>query len=100
MHESAYHIAVGYEWDGVKSEANAKKHRIRFADAAGVFEDEAALSREDLGSEGERRYIATGMDFLGRILTVVYTCRPDAIRLISARRASNREREAYEGRRH
>ena len=79
-----------------KASLNAKKHRVRFADAVGVFEDEAALSREDLGSEGERRFVGTGVDFLGRVLTLVYTYRPDTIRLISARRATKRERETYE----
>ncbi len=69
-----------YEWDEAKSSLNAKKHRVRFADAVGVF----------------ARYVATGMDFLGRFLTVVYTYRPDTIRLISARRATKRERETYE----
>ena len=73
-----------------------EKHRVRFADAVGVFEDEAALSREDTENRTERRYIATGLDFLGRVLTVVYTYRPNAIRLISARQATKRERQAYE----
>ena len=58
MHRSAYHVAVDYARDEAKASLNAKKHRVRFADAVGVFEDEAALSREDLGSEGAsiRRY--------------------------------------------
>ena len=88
-----------YQWDEVKAKANARKHRIRFADAVGVFEDEGSLSREDAESEGERRYVATGLDFLGRAVTVVYAYRPNAIRLISARKATKNERKAYEGRR-
>jgi hypothetical protein len=89
-------MEVEYEWDAAKAEANLRKHGVRFADAIGVFEDEAALSREDLASEDEHRYVATGVDFLGRVLTVVYAYRADTIRLISARQATGRERRAYE----
>jgi uncharacterized protein len=39
-----------------------------------------------------------GEDALGRILVVVYAWRADAVRLISARRASARERKSYKER--
>ncbi len=88
---------VRYEWDPSKAKANYQKHGVRFADAAGVLEDERALVREDLHAVGERRYVATGLDFLGRTLTVVFTHRLEkAIRLISARATTRRERRAYE----
>jgi len=61
------------------------------ADAVGVF--------EDMDIHGEHRFITIGTDFLGRILVVVYTYRGDDIRLISARTATNAEREEYEQRR-
>ena len=85
-----------YEWDEAKAEANFLKHGVLFADAVGVFEDEAALSREDLLAVEEQRFVTTGLDF--RVLTVVYTFRPRAVRLISAREATRRERQAYERR--
>jgi uncharacterized DUF497 family protein len=90
---------VDYEWDPVKAETNRKKHGVLFADAVGVFEDEGALSREDPAAMSEQRFIATGLDHLGRVLTVVYMWRgEESIRLISARRATKNERQDYEGR--
>lgn len=97
MYNRAYYIEMKYQWDAAKAESNRERHGVRFADAVGVLEDEAALSREDLASEGERRSVVTGLDFLGRVLTVVYTWRGNDLRLISARRASGKERRAYEG---
>ena len=54
--------------------------RIDFADAAGVFQvDYYALTREDRQAQREHRLVTVGMDFLGRILTVVYTYREERI---------------------
>ncbi len=88
-----------YEWDKNKACLNYDKHGIHFADAVGVFEDSSALTREDRNSQDEQRIVTVGMDFLGRILTVVYTYRHDTIRIISARRATKPERQTYERRR-
>jgi hypothetical protein len=44
----------------------------------------------------EDRFIAVGMDVLGRVLVVVYAYRGERIRIISARRATSSERETYE----
>jgi uncharacterized DUF497 family protein len=87
---------VAYQWDAAKARRNLQKHGVDFADAAGVFEDERALTIEDPRAEQERRWITIGMDWLGRVLVVVYTWRGDTIRLISARPATAREREQYE----
>ena len=87
---------ASFEWDPVKEALNREKHGIRFSDAVAVFEDEAALSFEDPDAQGERRFVVTGLDAVGRQVTVVYTHRDDRIRLISARRASARERQSYE----
>jgi uncharacterized DUF497 family protein len=65
----------------------------------GVFEDEWALTIEDEVVEGEQRFATLGTDFLERVLVVVYTYRGGTIRLISARRATKRERRAYEQKR-
>lgn len=86
-----------YQWDSAKARRNLQKHGVDFADAAGVFEDEQALTIEDPSSDDERRWISVGMDTLGRVLVVVYTWRGDTIRLISARPATPRERQQYEG---
>ena len=83
------------EWDEAKAASNLRKHRVDFADAAGVLDDPLALSMPDNDTE-EERFIAIGSDFLGRVLVVVYTHRKERIRLISARRATRAERSAYE----
>lgn len=86
-----------YEWDPDKAAANRKKHGVDFADAVGVFEDERAVTIEDEGAEGEQRFITIGMDFTLRHLVVVYAYRHrDTIRIISARKATKKERVAYE----
>jgi uncharacterized protein len=91
-----YNTGMDIRWDDQKALANLSKHRVDFADAVGVFEDPYALTREDPDASGEQRFVSTGMDFLGRVLVVVYTYRGDHIRLISARPAERRERESYE----
>jgi uncharacterized DUF497 family protein len=83
-----------YEWDPEKAQSNVVKHGIRFADAVGVFTDEYAVMVEDPDDE-EHRYIALGLDSLFRIVVVVYTWRNHTIRLISARKATRRERKQY-----
>lgn len=84
------------EWDEAKAASNLRKHRVDFADAAGVLDDPLALSMPDDDTTEEERFIAIGSDFLGRVLVVVYTHRDERIRLISARRATRVERSAYE----
>ncbi len=90
---------MDYQWDRDKANINLKKHGVDFADATAVFEDPLALTIEDLDSSEEPRWITLGTDFLGRLLVVVYTFRGEAIRLISARKATKKERENYEGKR-
>jgi uncharacterized DUF497 family protein len=90
---------MSYQWDPKKAASNLEKHGIDLADAVGVFEDEWALTLEEEYVEGEQRFVTMGMDFLRRVLVVVYTYRGEAIRLMSARTATRRERRAYERKR-
>ena len=90
---------MSYQWDLKKAASNLKKHGVDFADTVGVFEDEWALTIKAQYLEDEQRFVTIGMDFLGRILVVVYTYRNDDIRLISSRRATKRERRRYERKR-
>ena len=87
---------VELEWDEEKAAANLRKHGIDFADAALALEDELALTRRDLFSEQEHRFVTLGVDPHGRLLVVVYTWRGERIRLISARTATGKERREYE----
>ncbi len=83
-----------FEWDPKKAASNERKHGVRFADAVIVLEDELAITIRD-ANESEERWVTVGADGLGRILTVVYTWRADAIRLISARAATRSETQSY-----
>jgi hypothetical protein len=89
-----------FEWDPRKAEANAAKHGVSFDDAVTVFLDPEALDGPDLQhSSAEQRFRRLGRSAGGRVLMVAYTIRrsgdAEAIRIISARRASRREREEY-----
>ena len=90
---------MGYQWDPNKAVINLRSHEVDFADAVGVFEDEWALTVDEQEVGGEQRFVSLGMDFLGRVLIVVYTYRGDDIRLISARTATKKERKIYEQKR-
>ena len=81
-----------YQWDNDKAATNINKHGIDFADAVSVFsEDLAVISDERFDEE---RFIAIGIDTLGRVL-VAYTLRGGEIRLISARKATRLELTQY-----
>ncbi len=87
---------MSYEWNVAKAISNLKKHGVDFSDAIGALEDERALWQEDECEYGEERFVTVGKDYLGRVLTVVFTYRNDNIRLISARKATKIERLNYE----
>ncbi len=92
-----------FSWDAGKALQNYKKHGVLFEAAATVFADPEGLDWEDLEhGDAERRWKRLALAADGRILLVVYTSRrlPDGtetIRIISARQASRKEREAYAG---
>lgn len=87
-----------FEWDRRKAEINLKKHTVDFADAVAVFSDDSAITLQD-DSNGEERFVSVGLDAVGRVLVVAFSWRGERIRLISARRATRRERRQYEERR-
>jgi hypothetical protein len=87
---------MDYEWDTNKAQSNHQKHGIDFADTVSVFVDDFAITVMDEHPD-EERFVTIGMDALGRVLVVVYTWRSEScIRLISARKATRRERQQYE----
>jgi uncharacterized DUF497 family protein len=87
---------VEFEWDPAKARENLRVHGVSFAVAAGVLEDENAMTIEDKDAEGEQRFRTLGLDGLGRLLVVVYTYRGEKIRLISAWKASKKQEKQYE----
>jgi len=86
---------VTFQWDPEKARTNLRKHRVDFADAATVFEDPRALTRDDPDPR-EERFVTLGLDALGRLLVVSWTSRDDEFRIISARRANRAETRQYE----
>ena len=89
---------VKYEWDPAKARSNLAKHGVEFEFACDVFNDPFAVERfDDAVDHGEDRYIIIGLAHGVVVLTVVYGDRDeDVIRIISARRATPRERDDYE----
>ena len=82
-----------YEWNEAKRAANLRLHGVDFASAE-AFEWDLALTI-DQNRSGERRY-ASFAPIHGRLHCLVWTARGAAVRVISLRRANNRERRAYE----
>ena len=90
-------MPITFEWDSRKARSNLVKHGVGFDEASTVFGDSVSLTIPDPEhSLAENRYITMGKAFNGKLLVVVHTERGDNIRIISARRASRRERQRYE----
>ena len=89
-----------FEWDSSKSSANVKKHGVSFAEAQTVFYDDFAVQFFDQEhSSSEDRLLLLGMSSKARLLLICH-CERDAgevVRLISARKATKRERAFYQG---
>ena len=81
-----------------KEQANKRKHRIGFEEAATVFSDPFVATRDDPDhSFYEYRMLAAGESARGRLLVVSYTEYDEEIRIISARRATRSERDYESG---
>ena len=86
-----------FEWDREKAASNLLKHRVSFEEAVTVFYDPlAAMFPDPDHSRGERRFITIGYSSNGHLLMVCHTERRASVRLISARRATRRERNRHE----
>lgn len=87
-----------FVWDERKERSNRRRHGVSFAEAQTAFWDEQALVYCDPDhSADEDRFILLGMSLALRVLVVCHCCREDdrVIRIISARRATRRERASY-----
>ena len=86
-----------FEWDEKKANRNVNKHGVSFEEAATVFADPLSITIFDpLHSKEEDRFVTLGMSNKNRLLVVVHTDRDDKIRIISARKATKKERKQYE----
>ena len=87
-------------WDERKNRLNERKHGVSFEEAQTVFFDENAIEFYDPDhSEQEDRFLLLGLSFRLRVLVVCHCFREPSgtIRIVSARKATNRERKDYAG---
>jgi uncharacterized protein len=92
-----------FEWDEAKNRFNQEKHAIDFIDAMMVFAGQPYIKRSDNSGTDKERFVAVG--YVNKAFwAVVFTYRQRKLRIISARKAREDEKEAYfeslYGRRH
>jgi hypothetical protein len=86
-----------FEWDRKKAERNRRTHGVSFDEAVTVFYDPLAATVDDPDhSVEEERFITIGFSARGRLMVVSHTEREGALRIISARRVTARERKRHE----
>ena len=83
-----------FEFDPVKSDFNKDKHGIDFVLAQAVWDDEKLVVTK-ARSDTEPRFMALGM-IDGKLWAVFHTIRGAKIRVISVRRARQKDKEDYD----
>ena len=90
-------MGLTFTWDYRKADSNLAKHDVSFEEAATVFGDPLSSTIADPDhSTGEVRFLIVGQSHQSRLLVVSHAESADNIRIISARLATRRERQAYE----
>lgn len=84
-----------YEWDETKRNLNLTKHALDFRDIVDLEWDTALFLPDRPKDYGEERYIAVGR-LRGRVVIVVFSPKGEKLRIISLRKANERERRIYE----
>ena len=89
-----------FEWNARKAEINLRKHKVSFELAAQIFDDPLVVEFEEGNDHGEARFRAIGQTH-GQFIFVSYTSfeedGDEVVRIISARKATHKERRAYQG---
>jgi uncharacterized DUF497 family protein len=86
-----------FQWDRVKASINQTKHGVSFNDAMSVFADPLSFTYPDpKHSSDEERFLIIGLSGAGQVLVVSHVFRADCVRIISARKATRKERAFYE----
>jgi hypothetical protein len=83
-----------FEWDDRKAKWNERQHGVTFELARLVFDDPNAIDRLDLDEADENRELITGL-VSDVLLTVCFVERSHRKRIISARKATQREQIDY-----
>jgi len=85
-----------FERDEAKRRANLEKQGLDFADAPEIFAGEMVIALDRRLDYGEARFIGFG-PLKGRVMAIIFSRRmPDLIRIISLRKANQREQRRYE----
>jgi uncharacterized DUF497 family protein len=85
-----------FEWDDTKNSRNIIKHGVSFEIAQEIFGGNVVTLIDSRMDYGEKRMIAIGRLQEGVLLTIAYTERNNAVRIISARKSNKKERALYE----
>ncbi len=91
---------IKFSWDQAKAQSNLKKHGVSFEEARSVFYDEFAVQFYDDESSDENRFVLLGLSSQSRVLVVVHCERGadgEELRIISARKATKKEHQHYQG---
>jgi uncharacterized DUF497 family protein len=90
-------LSIVFEWHPAKAASNLSKHGVGFEEAATVFADPLARIFDDPDhSHAETRELIVGHSATQRVVVVSFVARRDSVRIISARKATGRERRDYE----
>ena len=88
-----------FVWDEHKNRLNRLKHKVSFETAVSVFDDPHAISIQDRFVQGEERWQTLGLIEGGVVLLVAHSIEveddEEIIRIVSARKATPRERDIY-----
>lgn len=85
-----------FEWDELKARTNLDKHGVRFEDAVRIFDGPVVTIDDDRFEYAEARSISVGVVGVMTFLVVVHVDRDEVTRIISARRATPKERRFYD----
>jgi len=91
-----YIVPNGDRIQRLEVRGKSEEARSLVSEAQAVLFDPLAVTIEDLSAIGERRYVTVGLASSGELLVVVYAERNRGYRLISARKATPKERKTYE----
>lgn len=87
---------MNIEYDSKKRQAALDERGLDFEDAPAVFNGPRRITWEDMRKEYEERRKITMGELAGRLVIIVHTKRGDNIRIISMRKANEREQRWFE----
>ena len=88
---------ITFDWDQWNIQKNETKHGISSLEAESSFYDNNLVIFKDIKhSTNEDRFIAYGKSAYNNIIMIAFTIRNEKIRIISARKASRKEKDIYE----